>query len=182
MLLPIIVPIIAAFSGLVPAPGEPAGARLVPASRQPLDQPVTSHAGDLNARPSDTSQNSGITGTVYVLSGNQMPAPNRKKSPGRGIRATVCIFRLTSESQVVQVDPTHYRTILTPLVRQVETDEKGRFQVHLPPGTYSVFTKKGQLFYASRRDEKNHIAPVEVLPGKMTQVTCSVESDQKVVY
>jgi len=184
MLLPIIVPIIAVISGFAPAGGN------LP----------------------DTSQRSGITGTVYARSGNQMPAPNRKPAPdsnrkpapdsnrkpspkpgpnrnpgpklppGRGVRATVCIFRLTSDSQVVHTDPTHYRTILTPLVRQIETDENGHFQVFLPPGTYSVFTKKGELFYASRRDEKNHIAPVEVLPGKMTQVSCSVESDHKAVY
>ena len=160
MLLPIIVPIITSFIALLPA----------------------------GVMPPDTTQPSGITGTVYSLSGNQMPAPNRKKfpnpepSPGHGVQATVCIFRLTSESQVVHADPTHYRTILTPLIRQIQTDEKGHFQVFLPPGTYSVFTKKGELFYASQRDEKNHIAPVEVLPGKMTQVSCSVESDHKAVY
>jgi len=137
----------------------------------------------------DDHQRSGICGTVYSSGGNHMPAPNRRrvdsgapKHLARGVRATVCIFRLTSDSQVVHVDPTHYRAVLTPLISQIETDEKGQFQVFLPPGTYSVLTKKGELFYASRRDEKNHIAPVEVLPGKMTQVTCSVESDHKAVY
>lgn len=159
MLLPIIVPILSAVLGLVP-PGPAA------------------------------DQRSGISGTVYSRSGNHMPAPNRRQvdsaalrsSTGPGVRATVCIFRLTSDSQVVHADPTHYRAVLTPLISQIETDEKGQFQVFLPPGTYSVFTKKGELFYASRRDEKNHIAPVEVLPGKMTQVSCSVESDHKAVY
>ena len=62
------------------------------------------------------------------------------------------------------------------------TDEKGNFNIPLPPGTYSVFTKKGNLFYATRRDEQNNIAPVKVLPGKMTRVDCSVESNQKVLY
>lgn len=155
-------------------------------------------------------QQSGITGIVYRISGNQMPAPNRRprptvdtggnpadsshpsggtnpsagSHPPAGIKATVCIFQLTSESQVVPQGPgsPYYRTVRSPLVRQIETDDKGYFQVFLPPGTYSVFTKNGELFYASRRDEKNHIAPVEVLPGKMTRVQCSVESDHKVVY
>lgn len=161
MLLPIIVPILSAALGLAP----------------------------LTVKPAEDHQRSGICGTVYSRSGNHMPAPNRrvdsaalKSSTIPGVRATVCIFRLTSDNQVVHVDPTHYRAILTPLVSQIETDEKGQFQVFLPPGTYSVFTKKGELFYASRRDEKNHIAPVEVLPGKMTRVSCSVESDHKAVY
>jgi len=175
MLLPIIVPILSAALGLVPIVG------------RPLDIGF--------------DQKSGIYGTVYSSGGNHMPAPNRhrpdtaglnlrrgvdsealKSSTIPGVKATVCIFRLTSDSQVVHVDPTHYRAILTPLISQIETDEKGHFHLFLPPGTYSVFTKKGELFYASRRDEKNHIAPVEVLPGKMTQVSCSVESNHKAVY
>lgn len=154
-------------------------------------------------------QQSGITGTVYRLSGNHMPAPNRRPSPpsadtgsspgarpsadtpfsadtrpSAGIKATVCIFQLTADTQVIPLGPgsPYYRTVLTPLIRQIETDDKGHFQVSLPPGTYSVFTKKGDLFYASRRDEKNHIAPVKVLPGKMTRVECSVESDHRAVY
>jgi hypothetical protein len=68
------------------------------------------------------------------------------------------------------------------LIRQANTDDKGNFSILLPPGTYSVFTKKGDLFYATRRDEKNNIAPVKVLPRKMTRVDCKVESDHKVVY
>jgi hypothetical protein len=164
MLLPIIVPILSAALGLVPPVGR-------------------------SFDPGQEYQRSGIRGTVYSIGGNHMPAPNRRridsgatKYPPHGVKATVCIYSLTSDSQVVHADPTHYRAVLTPLISCIETDEKGQFQVFLPPGTYSVFTKKGELFYASRRDEKNHIAPVEVLPGKMTWVSCSVESDHKAVY
>jgi hypothetical protein len=76
----------------------------------------------------------------------------------------------------------YYQSIHTRLIRQVDTDDSGRFQILLPPGSYSIFTRKGDLFYATRMDEKNHIAPVDVMPGKMTEVECRVESDHKVVY
>lgn len=152
----------------------------------------------------NTSQHSGIQGTVTRLAGNRMPAPNRPTPAPVGVRATVCIYELTSDSQTVHApapdagaapnsaptskaaatpnSPAYFRAISTRLIRQLDTDDKGYFQVEVPPGTYSVFTKHGDLFYASRRDEKNHIAPVEVLPGKVTRVQCSVESDHKVVY
>lgn len=137
------------------------------------------------------NQVSGISGTVYRLSGNHMPAPNRRPrssgAPSPGVKATICIFPLTSDSQVIR--PTgagtgspYYKAVLTHLIRQVDTDDKGYFQVALPPGTYSVFTKNGDLFYATQRDEKNNIAPVKVLPGKITRIQCSVESDHTVVY
>jgi hypothetical protein len=140
-------------------------------------------------------QASGIEGRVYQLSGNQMPSPRRPRpipdtSPaappiqkGTGVAGTVCVFELTNDTQVVRQGTSPYcQTVHTRLIRQANTDDKGNFSILLPPGTYSVFTKKGELFYATLRDEKNNIAPVEVLPGKMTRVDCRVESAHKVIY
>jgi hypothetical protein len=128
----------------------------------------------------------GITGTVRNVSGNHMPAPNRRpQNPGitAGVKATVCVFELTNLSQVIQLGSSpYYRAVSTRLVRRTETDSTGNFSIPLPPGIYSVFTQKGDLFFATRRDEKNNIAPVEVKPGKMTRVECSVESDHKGIY
>jgi hypothetical protein len=133
--------------------------------------------------PSFTAQQQGIEGTARRISGNQMPSPRYKPGPLPGSPTTICVFRLTTQSQVTGTGRTGlYRSVQTPLVKQVDTDDSGRFRILLPPGTYSVFTKKGSLFYATRRDEKNNIAPVEVLPGKMTRVDCSVESDHAAVY
>ena len=141
-------------------------------------------------------QQSGIEGKVFLVSGNRMPLklPGRRSdstSPagrppgaaGPGVASTVCVFELTNDSQVVRQGTSPYcQAVHTRLIRQTDTDDKGNFSILLPQGTYSVFTKKGDLFYATRRDEKNNIAPVEVMPGKMTRVNCSVESDHKVVY
>jgi hypothetical protein len=144
----------------------------------------------------DLFQQSGIEGKVLLVSGNRMPS----KSPGRrsdsisaagrppdaaapGVASIVCVFELTNDSQVVRQGISPYcQAVHTRLIRQTDTDDKGNFSILLSPGTYSVFTRKGDLFYATRRDEKNNIAPVEVTPGKMTRVNCSVESDHKVVY
>lgn len=129
-------------------------------------------------------QDQGIEGVARRIAGNHMPSPHYHPGLPAGVRATICVFRLTGEGQVIPAGATAglYRAVQTPLVRQADTDDSGRFRILLPPGTYSVFTKKGALFYATRRDEKNHIAPVEVLPGKMTRVDVSVESDHTAVY
>src|SRR5580658_7059089 len=112
-------------------------------------------------------QNQGIEGTARRSSGNRMPAPHYDHGLPAGVHATICVFALTNISQVTKTGVAGlFLAIQTPLVRQAETDDSGRFRIPLSPGTYSVFTKKGRLFYATRRDEKNNIAPVEVEPGK----------------
>jgi hypothetical protein len=136
--------------------------------------PVLSH---------DDASDQGIEGIVYPVSGNRMPSPDRKPGPPRVIKSTVYVFELTSSSQVTrQGQSSYYPVVNTKLVKQADTDDTGYFKIKLPPGFYSIFTRKGDLFYASRRDEKNNIAPVEVVAGKFTRVDCKIEGDRKAVY
>jgi hypothetical protein len=140
--------------------------------------------------PRMRAQHSGIQGKVHLLSGNKMPSPPRRpgdsihlSSGGPGVKSTICVFELTNDSEIVRKGNSPWcEAVHTRLLRQIDTDDEGNFAIPIPPGTYSVFTKKGGLFYASRRDERNNIAPVIVLPGKMTRVDCNVESNQKVAY
>lgn len=129
------------------------------------------------------AQVQGIEGVARRPSGNRMPSPRVHSAPPAGVKTTICVFTLTNSSQAEKADDAgRFSAVRTCLIRQIDTDDSGRFRIELPPGTYSVFTKKGKVFYATRRDEKNNIAPVEVLPGKMTRVECSVESDHAVTY
>jgi len=133
--------------------------------------------------PGRLPQTQGIEGTARRPSGNHMPSPHYHPGPPAGVKATICIFSLTNDSQTKKAGGAgRYSAVQTRLIRQIDTDDSGRFRIELPPGTYSVFTKKGNSFYATRRDEKNNIAPVEVLPGKMTRVECNVESDHTAAY
>ena len=130
-----------------------------------------------------TFQVQGIEGIARRPSGNHMPSPKVHRAQAAGVKTTICIFSLTNLSEVKKIDDAgRFSAVRTHLVRQFDTDDSGRFRIGLPPGTYSVFTKRGNVLYATRRDEKNNIAPVEVLPGKMTRVECSVESSHAAVY
>jgi hypothetical protein len=125
----------------------------------------------------------GIEGYVVSISGNQMPSPGIKRPLPKGVKTTVYVYELTNLSQAVRQDQSpYYSTIRTKMVKQADTDDTGYFKIGLPPGIYSLFTKKNGLFYASRFDAGNNIAPVEVTSGKMTRVECKVEGDRKPVY
>jgi hypothetical protein len=142
------------------------------------------HPGPLSDR-AGFSDSTGIEGIAYAVSGNRMPSPDLHPGPRplSGVRATICVFELTNGSQVVPSGQSPcYTAVNTKLVRQADTDDTGHFIVLLEPGRYSVFSKKGGLFCAGRRDDKNNIAPVDVVAGKMTYVECRVETDHKAVY
>ena len=121
---------------------------------------------------------SGIEGYIFRISGNRMPSPDVKLSSPKGIRAVLYIYELTSFSQVTKVgESAFYSRIGTRLVQSVTSDDSGYFCISLPPGEYSLFTKKDALFYANNFDGNNHIAPVKVVSHKMTQVNVNIDYD-----
>ena len=120
----------------------------------------------------------GIEGYIFRISGNQMPSPSTKPAPPNGIKSVLYIYELTSFSQVNrQGESGFYSSIHTRLVQTVTSDDKGYFFTALPPGEYSLFTKKDALFYANNFDGNKHIAPVKVVSQKVTQVHVNIDYD-----
>lgn len=120
----------------------------------------------------------GIEGYVYLVSGNQMPSPDAKPVPLKGTSTFLYIYQLTNLSQVQrQGQSAFYYSIQTKFMAKVETGPNGYFKVNLPPGRYSLFVKKGDLFFANWFDKDNNIAPVEVLPAKFSKVEFRIDYD-----
>jgi hypothetical protein len=120
----------------------------------------------------------GLEGYIFRITGNRMPSPDAKLSPPKGIKAILYIYELTSLNQVTkQGESAFYSSIHTNLVQTVTSGENGYFFAPLPPGEYSLFTKKDALYYANNFDGDNHIAPVKVVPHKVTQVNVNVDYD-----
>jgi hypothetical protein len=120
----------------------------------------------------------GIEGYIFRISGNRMPSPDAKLSPPKGIKAVLYIYELTSFRQVTRQGETGFYTdIHTRLIQTITSDESGYFYASLPPGEYSLFTKKDALFYANNFDGDNHIAPVKVVAHKVTQANVNVDYD-----
>ena len=124
------------------------------------------------------TKSTGIQGYIFKVSGNRMPSPDVKLSPPKGIPATLYIYELTNLSQLTRVSETaFYSSIKTRLIKSTQSDASGYFSVSLPPGQYSLFTKKDNLFYANYFDGQNNVAPVKVSLGKVTQVNVNVDYD-----
>ena len=119
----------------------------------------------------------GITGSVTIASGNQMPMKGRVPDLPKGLKTTVLIYEPTHISQVQRIGTSPvYTAIATKQVASVETDSSGNFTVSLPVGKYSVFILQGTAFYANLFDTENHIALFTVEPNKLTNIRLSVNS------
>ncbi|WEK37116.1 MAG: hypothetical protein P0Y53_06350 [Candidatus Pseudobacter hemicellulosilyticus] len=124
----------------------------------------------------------GIKGYVYLVKGNQMPSPDLPPAPKKGIATTVYVYELTHIDQVTRSadQSTLYTAVNTKLVKAIQTDAKGYFKAKLPPGEYSLFIKKDNLYYANLSDGNNNIAPVKVEKGKFTEL--ELKADYDAVY
>jgi hypothetical protein len=119
----------------------------------------------------------GITGSVTLISGNQMPMKGRVPDLPKGIKATILIYEPTQLSQVQRVGTSPlYTAITTKRVALVETDSSGNFTISLPAGKYSVFILQGAVFYANLFDTENNIALFTVEANKLTNIRLSVNS------
>lgn len=117
----------------------------------------------------------GIRGTVWWVSGNQMPSPDGQSRPQKGIRRKIGVFRVLTEQQVVKAGESgFYSKIRSKRLRTVWSDKLGKFRLQLPPGRYSLLVWEKGMWYANSFGENDEINPVEVEAGKMTEADITV--------
>ena len=128
-------------------------------------------------KANSVSEIQGIQGIVTEVTGNQMPMMGEPKPQPKGIKTTICIYEKTNINEVTQIGSSPvYTTIDTKQVAFVETDSSGAFTLALPVGSYSLFIKQGNQFYANLFDSNNNIALFTVEEGKLTQVTLQINN------
>lgn len=125
------------------------------------------------------SQKQGLYGQVFWVSGNQMPGPEVVLSANQGTCREILIYELTTFADATQVGP-FFRDIKTRLVATVKSKADGTFKIKLPPGSYSVFTRERNGFYANLFDQDNNINPVVIKPNNFAWKTITI--DYEVAY
>lgn len=117
----------------------------------------------------------GISGYVFLVAGNQMPAPNAPSPKPQPFSSTIYIYKLTNIKDVIRINESPmYTAICTRLVDSTVSDAKGAFVIALPVGSYSLFTKVDGYYYANSYDEKNNIQRVNVLKDSVTNIAIQI--------
>ena len=122
--------------------------------------------------------NQGEVGKVLWREGDFMPGPN-SKNRSVGAAREIFIHEVTNINQVIK-DGHFYKDIGSDLIKKINSDVNGNFQVSLAPGTYSIFTKEDMGYFANILDDENNIFPITVDSAKITKV--SIVIDYKAAY
>ena len=73
-----------------------------------------------------------------------------------------------------QVEPdqkaSFYKSVRARLVKTIQADSTGYFEASLDTGSYSLFIKVDNAYYANLRDQFNHLAPIRVQAGRVADI------------
>lgn len=120
----------------------------------------------------------GISGLITEIKGNQMPKVGIPPATPKPVSTMLYVYEPTHISQVkaTEAGSPLYTAINRKLVASVLSDSLGRYAVALPAGTYSVFVKKGDYFFANLFDSNNNIQLVTVDSGKVSPLNILINS------
>lgn len=125
--------------------------------------------------PNISMMKQGITGYVYEIKGNQMPMIGEEPPKPKAVAITIFIYAATNINQVQRVaTATFYTAIATKQITSVLSDSNGKFYIDLPAGSYSLFVKIGEKYYANSFNEKNDINLYTVEQGTVTEAKITI--------
>jgi hypothetical protein len=86
----------------------------------------------------------------------------------------VITLKEMSDSHAAQPRGRFFSVVPAQIVATTSSDKKGFYQLELPPGTYSLFVKEDNAFYADKFDGEGRITPFEVLPQSVTRIPIDI--------
>ena len=89
----------------------------------------------------------------------------------------VVVFEAATDTDVTQAAGGRgfYEEVRTPEVARTASDQRGFFQIPLPPGTYSIFAIEQAQYYAHRSDGSAYVSGLTVGAGTVTAVPLNID-------
>jgi hypothetical protein len=123
----------------------------------------------------------GVWGNIWFWEGNHMPSTDKNYSTGEifPVERDAFIYEVTSIDDVVTIQNTSfYSKINTKLITTTTSDTDGFYEVALQPGSYSIFIKENDLFYANsyNDDGKLNLVTIEEDTVKKYQIDITYQA------
>ncbi|EAZ80877.1 carboxypeptidase-like regulatory domain-containing protein [Algoriphagus machipongonensis] len=124
----------------------------------------------------------GVVGTITWIEGNQMPKIGDEKEEDASevlVKRKVQVYPITNISDV-KVENGLITGIATEMVKEVTSDEEGKYALDLSPGRYTVVTVEEDGLFANIFDGEGNIQPVTIKENEW--VLLDILINYKAVY
>ena len=121
----------------------------------------------------------GVYGTIELITGDCMPSAGGPPSTCERCPAkrVVQLYEYTNISQAVRstAPPYYYEHFNTQKLAEVESDEKGFYQIDIAPGKYTLVTIEDGKMYVDVYDQSGGINPVVIESNKPLKANLPID-------
>ena len=116
----------------------------------------------------------GIKGHVLIENNTAMPLKGSPKQKGSPIATMVYIYEAVNMHQLIGQEGNYAKGIKARLIKQVRSNNTGKFKISLAPGKYSIVLGYQEGVYIPYFSGNTGVAFVEVLKHQYQEIDLSI--------
>ena len=116
----------------------------------------------------------GIRGHVLLENNTAMPLKGSAKQKGRPIATMVYIYEVANVHQLIGQEGNYAKGINAKMIKQVRSDNAGKFKLRLAPGKYSIVLGYQEGIYIPYFSGNTGVAFVEVSRYQFQEIDLSI--------
>jgi hypothetical protein len=116
----------------------------------------------------------GIKGHILLENNTSMPLKGSPKQKGVPIATMVYIYEAANTNQLIGQEGNYAKGIAARLIKQVRSNNTGKFKLRLAPGKYSIVLSYQEGVYIPYFSGNTGVAFVEVLKGQFQEIDLSI--------
>jgi hypothetical protein len=116
----------------------------------------------------------GIKGHVLLENNTAMPLKGSAKQKGSPIATMVYIYEAANANQLIGQEGNYAKGIEARLIKQVRSNNDGKFKLRLAPGKYTIVLGYQEGIYIPYFSGNNGLAFIEVLKHQFQEIDLSI--------
>jgi hypothetical protein len=116
----------------------------------------------------------GIKGHVLLDNNTSMPLKGSAKQKGRPIATMVYIYEAANMNQLIGQEGNYAKGIKARLIKQVRSNNAGKFKLRLAPGKYSIVLGYQEGIYIPFFSGNTGLAFIEVMKHQYQEIDLSI--------
>jgi len=116
----------------------------------------------------------GIKGHVLLAQNATMPFKGKPQQKGRPISTMIYIYKAANVNQLVGQEGNYAKGLKAKIIKQVRSDDTGKFKLRLAPGKYSIVLGYQEGIYIPYFSGNEGVAFIEVLTHQWQEIDLTI--------